>query len=224
MSRLAPILDWNSQKWESKNKSMYEQAGQNTWPWFCEELDPDIIAILEGNKLTSGRALDVGTCSGYQAIGMAGRGFDVVATEVSESALADAIRNGESSPASDRISFVIDDIADSRLETDSFDVVLDRGCFHSICCFAPDDFVENIKRVTKADGLILIKAMSIEEDRFVQYDTIGSKKLPMPFRFTRAQLDGFFRESFSECEIRESAFYSNNISPPAKAWLAILRP
>lgn len=224
MTRLAPILDWNSQKWESKNKQMYDKAGRNVWPWFNEALDPDIIAVLEEHDKASGRALDIGTCSGYQAIGLAERGFDVVATEVSESALADAVRNGENSPAAERISFVIDDIADSKLETGAFDVIFDRGCFHSICCFAPDDFVAQIKRLAKPDGLILIKAMSIEEERFAQYDTIGSKQLPMPYRFKHAELDGFFRESFSHCDIRESVFYSRNISPPAKAWLAVLRP
>ena len=89
----APLFDWNSQKCEDKNQRMYEKASKNTQPWFYDSLDPDISDALSRFYVSSGKALDIGTCSGHQAIGLAKLGFDVVATEVSETALIDARKN-----------------------------------------------------------------------------------------------------------------------------------
>ena len=223
MNPKAPILDWNSQKWESKNQRMYEKVGENIWPWRYEALDPDIAEALVLNEVTSGCALDIGTCSGFQAIGMAKRGFEVVATEVSETALVDARKNISSRAADLPISMVIDDIADSQLESDKFDVIFDRGCFHSICLFAAEEYVYHIKRIAKERGIIFIKVMSIDEERFVQHDKIGTKTVPMPYRFTKAELEKFFNRHFEHCDVTPSLFYSDTINPPAKAWLTTLR-
>ena len=223
MNPKAPILDWNSQKWESKNKRMYEKVGENIWPWLYEALDPDIAEALDFHQFTTGCALDIGTCSGFQAIGMAKRGFEVVATEVSETALADARKNVASHVFDLPITLAIDDIANSQLESGKFDVVFDRGCFHSICLFAAEEYVHHLKRIVKDDGIIFIKAMSVEEKRFVQHDTIGTKTVPMPYRFEKTELEKFFNRHFEHCYVTPSVFYSDTINPPAKAWLITLR-
>lgn len=219
----APILDWNSQKWESKNKRMYEKVGKNIWPWLYDKLDPDIDEALIINKMTSGCALDIGTCSGYQAIGMAKLGFEVTATEVSETALADARKNIAGQATEQPITLVIDDIADSQLESEKFDVIFDRGCFHSICLFAAEEYVHHLKRLVKKDGIIFIKTMSIDEERFVQHDNIGTKSVPMPYRFEKSELEKFFNRHFENCDVMPSVFYSNTVNPPGKAWLTTLR-
>lgn len=218
----APLFDWNSQKWEGKNKRMYESAGANIWPWFYEALDPDIDEALTSNAFASGCALDIGTCSGHQAIGLAKRGFEVVATEVSETALVDARKNIAALASDQSVTLVIDDIADSQLESNKFDVIFDRGCFHSICLFAAEEYAHQLKRLSKPSSIIFIKTMSIDEDRFVQYDTIGDKELPMPYRFEKAELEKFFNRHFSQCEVTPSVFYSDTISRPAKAWLTTI--
>lgn len=223
MNSKAPLFDWNSQKWESKNKRMYNQAGKNVWPWFYDKLDSDIEDELDKLNLFSGRALDIGTCSGYQAIGLAKRGFDVVATEISETALADARRNIAASELQDSITLTLDNIADSQLESDAFDIIFDRGCFHSICLFAAEEYVFHIKRIAKITGIVFIKTMSIHEERFVQYDKIGEKNLPMPYRFEKAELEKFFSRHFHSYNIEPSAFFSNTVSPPGLAWLTTLR-
>lgn len=224
MNPKAPLFDWNTQKWENKNKHMYEKTGQNIWPWFYESLDPDIAQALDRLDITSGTALDIGTCSGYQAIGLAKRGFNVVATEVSETALDDARRNVAKYGLEKSIDLKRDDIADSQLESDKFDIIFDRGCFHSICLFAAEEYVGQLKRIAKKNSVIFIKTMSIEEERFVQYDNIGGKELPMPYRFEKAELEKFFKRHLFDFEVVPSQFYSNTISPGGKAWLTTLRP
>ena len=54
------LQDWNRQKWESKNRAMYETYGQNKWPWFNDKLDADIDEHLLANGLSGLDILDVG--------------------------------------------------------------------------------------------------------------------------------------------------------------------
>ncbi len=222
MNQNAPILKWNALKWESKNQRMYKHTEENVWPWFNEEVDPDILDVLRANNYLSGRVLDIGACSGLQAIGLAKLGYSVVGTEVSETALQAAVKNNAELPPAQRVEFFIDDIAESKISDDEFDIILDRGCFHSICCFAAREYVANIQRIMRPHGIALIKTMSSDETRFDSYDEIGGKKIPMPYRFKKAELVNIFGRRFGRCEIRKSAFFSKNVSPPASAWLTIL--
>lgn len=57
-------------------------------PWFNPELDEDLENALDELGLRSGSALDLGTGPGTQAIHLARRGFDVTATDISETASA----------------------------------------------------------------------------------------------------------------------------------------
>lgn len=213
---------WNKNKWESKNRAMYERFDDNQWPWFNESLDPDIEEYLAAAGIESADILDLGTCSGSQAIELAKRGHRVVGSDISESALAKA----EAALAQEGdlpVEFLIDDITETVFEDNQFDVVLDRGCYHSICCFQHDSYSKAIRRVLKPDGLLLLKTMSSEEERFISYDRLGNKKIPMPFHFTRELLDEGLSTYFEVLEIRDSHFFSTVIDPPAKARFAILR-
>lgn len=63
---------WNLKKWEAKNKVMYEVNTENEWPWFHDTLDPDVEAYVTGASAALMDVLDLGTCSGSQAIGWSG--------------------------------------------------------------------------------------------------------------------------------------------------------
>lgn len=213
---------WNKTKWESKNRAMYERFEENQWPWFNEDLDPDIEEYLVGARIESADILDLGTCSGSQAIELAKRGHRVVGSDISESALAKA----EAALAVQGdlpVEFLLDDITATTLQDSRFDVVLDRGCYHSLCCFQHEDYVAGIKRVLKPDGLLLLKTMSSDEERFIAYDRIGNRRFQMPFHFTRQVLDDALSPHFDVLEIRDSHFFSTVVDPPAQARFAILR-
>ena len=121
------------------------------------------------------------------------------------------------------VKFLLDDITDSKLEEGRFDLVLDRGCYHSICCFQHEEYCAGIRRVLKPGGLLLLKTMSSKEERYVAYDTIGKYRIQMPFHFTREKLEEALSPHFEVLEIRDSHFYSSVIDPPAQARFAILR-
>lgn len=216
------LQDWNTQSWERKNRAMYETYGENRWPWFNANLDPDIDAYLLTSGTTARDMLDLGTCSGAQAIALARRGHRVVGTEVSETALEQA-KKAAAKENGLAISFLIDDIAESRLEDNQFDVVIDRGCYHSICSFNHEEYVANVKRVLRPGGVLLLKVMSSEESRFSTHEVIDGRKVQLPFHFTPDQLKKLFSPHFLVEQLRHSFFYTSVLEAPARAHLAILR-
>jgi 2-polyprenyl-3-methyl-5-hydroxy-6-metoxy-1,4-benzoquinol methylase len=216
------IQDWNKRKWEHKNHAMYEKYAQNKWPWFIDKLDPDIDEYLRANGLSGLDILDIGTCSGSQAVELARRGHRVVGTDVSETALERA-KVAAAQDAGLAISFLLDDIAESRLDDNQFDLVLDRGCYCSICSFNHDEYVATVRRVLRPRGVLLLKTMSSDDQRFVAYDKVGGREVQMPFHFTEKQLRTLMSPHFEIEQIRDSYFFSSVLDEPARARFLILR-
>jgi len=213
---------WNKQKWEHKNHAMYEKHGQNKWPWFFDKLDPDLEEYLLANGLNGLDILDLGACSGSQSIELAKRGHRVVGTEISETALEQAKLAAAREPEL-ALSFLIDDIAESRLKDSEFDLVVDRGCYDSICSFNHEEYVASVRRVLRPGGVLLLKSMSSEERRFMAYDKVGGREVQMPFHFTAEQLRTLMSPHFVIEQMRDSYFYTSVLDEPARAHFVILR-
>ena len=216
------LQDWNKQKWEHKNHAMYEKYGQNKWPWFFDKLDPDLEEYLRANDLNGLDILDLGACSGSQSIELANRGHRVVGTEISQTALEQA-KLAAARKTGLAISFLIDDIAESRLNDNQFDLGVDRGCYDSICSFNHEEYVASVRRVLRPGGVLLLKSMSSEEGRFKSYDKVGGREVQMPFHFTAEQLRTLMSPHFVIEAMRDSYFYSSVIDQPARAHFVVLR-
>ena len=222
MTTKRQLQDWNKRKWERKQHAMYETYAQNKWPWFNERLDPDIDEYLLANGLNGLDILDVGMCGGSQGIELARRGHRVVGTDISETALERA-KLAAAADTGLAISFLIDDIAESRLNDSQFDLVLDRGCYDSICSFNHEEYVASVRRVLRPGGVLLLKTVSSEERRFIAYDKVGGREVQMPFHFTAEQLQTLMSPHFVIEQMRDSYFYSSVLDEPARARFVIMR-
>ncbi len=218
------VIDWNKQKWESKNDRMYKESGEeNQWPWFCPSLDPDIARYLAVQRTPNAKVLDLGTCSGPQAIELAKLGYNVVGTDISETAIAKALEEKAKLADDVQLEFLIDDILDSKLENEAFDYVFDRGCFHCICFFGFEDYLNTIHRILKPGGVLLLKCMSDKEQRFRDYNQFGEVKVPMPAHLNAEEIHKIFdNDKFTVESIKDSYFYSSTINPAAQATLSII--
>lgn len=147
---VAPVV--GAEAWDRQ----YESSAVADLPWFTEQLDADLARELE--KMRRGRLLDVGTGPGTAAIFAARSGFDVVATDVSSTALGIARRraNGE------RIAWVLDDFLDSRL-WGRFDVLVDRGCLHCLPKTSWPDYARTAAKLVEPGGTLLLKVHAPEE-------------------------------------------------------------
>jgi 2-polyprenyl-3-methyl-5-hydroxy-6-metoxy-1,4-benzoquinol methylase len=187
---------------------IYRERPIERMPWFFEELDPDVGAALDDLGLKSGKALDLGTGPGTQAIALSKRGFDVTGSDLSEAAVADASRRAEAAGASVR--FVADDILASKLG-DTFDVVLDRGCFHVMAPDVRASVVASIAKLVRSGGHLLLKTFSA-----AQPGDFG------PYRFTPGEIEDCFRTSFDVVSIKET-IYQGQLVPPPFALFSVLR-
>jgi SAM-dependent methyltransferase len=97
-------------------------------PWDTGEPDPLLVEFVTSGGVAPGRALEVGSGTGTNAIWLAERGFDVLGVDLSPLAVERARK--KLTGASGRCRFsTLDFLAGEPLD-DRFDFVFDRGCFH----------------------------------------------------------------------------------------------
>jgi SAM-dependent methyltransferase len=151
-----------------------------TMPWYNDKLDADLENEIKQRKITKGRFLDLGTGPGTQAIQLAKMGFDVTGTDLSENAIQKARK------LDGKINFIVDDILNSKLEKNSFDYILDRGCFHVLSNDKWGQYVNKILSILDENGLFFLKCFSVKEVK-LDYG---------PYRFSEQDIRNIFGSDF----------------------------
>jgi cyclopropane fatty-acyl-phospholipid synthase-like methyltransferase len=188
-------------------EALYQEQAVETMPWFNPSLDPDIESALLNLELSNGSVLDLGTGPGTQAIALAERGFQVMATDLSEAALRQAAAKANQKGL--QISFRQDDILNSRLEQ-SFNLILDRGCFHVLSPHTYGTYVQTVANLLKPKGYLLLKCFSDLETREQG-----------PYRFTPDEIQQIFKERFN-LRLAKQTVYHGTLNPLPKALFCIL--
>ena len=194
---MAPIRDW---------EKLYEEEEVEAMPWFHVGLDPSFDRALAKLDIRTGRVLDLGTGPGTQAIALAERGFSVYAVDISAAAIAKA--SARARECGVLVTFKKDDFVDTKL-TRMFDVVFDRGCFHSIDPDTRPDYVRNVLRHLPTGGILLLKTFSTQEP-----GDYG------PFRFSAAQVKEYFGDGFEVLSSEDTQFHGGR---KPKALFTVLR-
>jgi SAM-dependent methyltransferase len=145
----------NWQKW------VYDQIyRRGATRWDTEEVDlpTDLERCIESVQISSPScALDLGCGRGTMAIYLAKCGWQVVGVDFSSVALASARAKAIGVPS---VTFIEGDV--SRLEAigvrGPFDLVYDRGCYHSLPVGQREAYVQELARVLRPGGLFLLWA------------------------------------------------------------------
>ncbi|MBW4541365.1 MAG: class I SAM-dependent methyltransferase [Myxacorys chilensis ATA2-1-KO14] len=188
-------------------EALYQDKPVETMPWFNPTLDTDVENALLTLGLSTGLVLDLGTGPGTQALALAERGFQVTATDLSETAI-----RGAAAKASEQgvaISFRQDDILNSHLDQ-SFDLILDRGCFHVLSPESRGVYVQTVANLLKPKRYLLLKCFSDQETREAG-----------PYRFTPEEIQQIFSERFHLRSV-EQTVYQGTLDPLPKALFCIL--
>lgn len=194
----------NFPNWEQ----FYQEADTEKLPWFFRDLEPDVRATLKELDLHEGRALDLGTGPGTQAMGLAAIGFDVTATDISQTAVDNAKKTAEA--AGIEIDWRADDILHTSL-TDKFDLIFDRGCFHVLDAKSRPHYVADVSELLNHGGYLLLKTFSAKEP-----EPEG------PHRFTADDIRKIFSPTLEIISIRETVFHGA-LDPFPRALFAIMR-
>lgn len=189
-------------------EEFYKEKRFEAMPWFHPVLDPDLDRALKDLRIDSGKALDLGTGPGTQAMALAERGFEVTATDISITAVRKA-----ASIAAEKglaIDFRQDDILDSTLSV-QFDLVFDRGCLNVLAAQKRPDYLAAMERLIKPGGFLFLKAISR-----IQGVQEG------PHHFTPAEIKGLFSRSFALISV-EGSVMQGTIVPPPMVYFCVLK-
>src|SRR2546425_6419434 len=136
-----PTGDW---------EKLYATSDVATLPWYNPDLDVDVERALKAHRLRGGLLLDLGTGPATQAMNLAKRGFDVVATDISGSAIKKAKASAKEAGLS--ITFLVDNVLKSRLAAKLVDVIVDRGVFDVMPKEKRPVYVETVDRLVRLEG------------------------------------------------------------------------
>lgn len=190
-------------------EDVYRSSDVTELPWYTPALDTDFDRALREHLPRGGRVLDLGTGPATQAIALAKRGYDVVATDISPT----AIRKGTHAAdrESVRIDFRVDNVLDSKLEDGLVDAIVDRGMFHTLPPESRARYVSTIRRILRPRGFLLLKTFSDKEPR-----TFG------PYHFSPQELRELFDPGYEVLSIEDARFQGNLRAAP-KALIAVFR-
>jgi SAM-dependent methyltransferase len=188
---------------------LYRNSEVSQLPWYTASLDGDIQAALETHLPQGGRILDLGTGPATQAIALAKRGYDVVATDIAAAAIQKA-RHAAVQEAV-RIDFRVDDILNSKLPDALVDGIVDRGVFHVLPPKDRPRYVATVHRILRPKGFLFLKAFSHREPR-----------QEGPYHLSPDELRAYFGEAFEVLSTEDAVFRGPHANPP-KALMATFR-
>jgi ubiquinone/menaquinone biosynthesis C-methylase UbiE len=193
--------DWNN---------LYSNQKVETMPWYNEQLDSDLEQELERRKVSKGRILDLGTGPATQAIQLAKRGLEVTGSDVSEAAINRAKDVYGHNNKDTKISFIIDDILNSKMEDKMFDYVFDRGCFHVLPIEKRPVYIREIKRILDDKGVLFLKCFGIKEPR-----------QEGPYKFSENEIRQLFGNGFVIISVKDTV-YQGTLNPLPRALFVVM--
>ena len=190
-------------------EGLYATSDVTGLPWYTPNLDPEFERALKAHAHPGDRILDLGTGPASQAMNLAKRGFEVLGTDISPSAIKKAKAAAKAAGLS--IEFRVDDILKSKLDANLVDAIIDRGVFHVLPPEKRPVYVETVHRVLRREGWLFLKCFSDKEP-----GTYG------PYRIAAKELRGYFQEKFEVVSIIETVF-EGTLEPCPKALFGTFR-
>lgn len=136
---------------------MYRNLLFNLWyffkpPWDTGISPPELIEFIAGHP--PGRALDLGCGSGTNVITLSQSGWQVTGIDFARRAILTARKKAKRAMV--KAEFFIGDV--TRLEhlQDSFELILDIGCFHMLPDQGKSRYLEHLKRLLAQDGTYMM--------------------------------------------------------------------
>jgi len=189
-------------------ETLYKIQKVETMPWYNEILDSDLEDELARRKITNGKFLDLGTGPATQAIWLAKRGFNVIGSDLSET----AIKRANSVYANEKnIDLVVDDILNSKLKANEFDYIFDRGCFHVLLPVDRQRYITKIKQILRNNGILFLKCFSDKE-----------RRQEGPYKFSHDEIMDLFNKHFEMVNIKETV-YQGTLDPYPKALFVVMK-
>jgi SAM-dependent methyltransferase len=132
-------------------------------PWDTRITPPELVALIEGENPSPGRALDLGCGAGTNCIYLARHGWEAVGVDFSGIAIRRARRRARRAGVDCR--FHQADVTDLSFLEDRFDLLLDIGCLHSVPKESREEYAAGLARLAQPGGLYMLYAFTARPGR-----------------------------------------------------------
>lgn len=152
--------------------------------WDTGITPPEVMEVIETQKLPTGRALDLGCGTGTNSIYLAQHGWQVVGIDYVAQAIAAA--KSKAAAAGIKADFFQADVTHLDFLKPPFDYALDLGCFHSLSAGHRPAYVTGLNRLLRPGALFMCYAfkpeapmggISIEDMQALFNDTFMTVKI-----------------------------------------------
>jgi SAM-dependent methyltransferase len=188
-----------------------ERYKSGNTPWDLGQADFNLVEVVRERPVAACQALDIGCGTGDNSIWLAAQGFQVVATDTSDIALAKA--KEKAAQAGVACEFVLVDFIENKIAGAPFGFAFDRGCFHS---FGSEDdrikFARNVAAHLVEAGLWLTIVGNADEHR----------QGPGPPQRSAGDIVAAVEPYFEVLSLITSRFGSKRPNPP-RAWRCLMQ-
>lgn len=174
---------------------VYRDLKPEELPWNAGGPDPDLVRLVESGAVPVGRAIDLGTGPGHDAVYLAQKGFKVLAVDIAPKAIDLARSNARTARMNVAIDFRVEDALKLSSPAGSANFVNDRGCFHTLDASSRELYARRVAEVLAPAGQLFLRTFSDKEPAG-----------PGPHRFTRAELEAQWSPAFDFLELGEGVF------------------
>ena len=178
-------------------------------PWDSGKPSTELLRVLATGKLTGATVLEFGCGTGTNAIELARRGYQVVATDIVEQAIK-AARDKARTAAVD-VDFRIADTLKDNLGG-PYDILFDRGVYHCLRTVDLKAFQDFLQRSTRVGSWWLSLAGNAKEETDPGPPVVNEEEI-------RAELGPLF----DIIELREFRFTSNKTDFRPLGWSILMR-
>ncbi len=169
-------------------------------PWDTQVTPPEVVELVEGGNIPTGRALDLGCGTGTNCIYLARHGWQAVGVDFSAIAVRRARRKARRAGVD--CTFYRADVTDMSFLEGAFDFVLDIGCLHSAPPERWERYAAEIARLVRPVGLYMLYAFVPRPDQ------LG------PRGISPEEVRGFFGRAF----VVERQEGGDDPTGPSSAW------
>ncbi|MCJ7716113.1 MAG: class I SAM-dependent methyltransferase [Anaerolineales bacterium] len=124
--------------------------------WDTGITPPEVFQFLEGNS--PGKALDLGCGTGTNVLTIAGYGWQVTGVDYIPGAIRRAKMKALQASLTQQVDFIVGDVLDPNLLNESYDLILDIGCFHNFSRPDISLFAKNISSHMNPGATFLLYA------------------------------------------------------------------
>lgn len=180
-------------------------------PWHSDAPHHEIVRLVESRRWRPGKILDIGCGLASNLLWLSGRGFETWGVDIS----AEAIRQARERTGR-RVRLLVRDALDVASLGETFDYVLDMGCYHlhDFPAGARQAYPRVVHSVLRPDGEFLLMCFSPKEPP----DWGG------PRRVSKEELETTFGPWFELLELLETRWHGTDEAEGPWSWMARWRP